>query len=643
MKKLLLIIWIIPTITFSQNWHWAKGMKGNGYDMGFDIAVDTSSNIYYAGSFSSDSIVFGTFTLKRNGRDGNAFLVKYDSSGNVLWARSSKLGYAGAHGLTIDNLGNPIITGNYYSPFISFENDTLTQDTTINMNEVASIFLVKYDPLGNVIWAKNTKSKKQDFGNSLAVDKFNNIYVAGVYTSPVVAFDTDTLYNTLSSGGNFFLAKYDPSGSVLWSRSADSSYGNCVAVDSYGNAVATGWYSISTTFGTHHISGLGFENVFLVKYDPVGNVLWVKSEGGSMNNVGNGIATDTHGNFYVTGYFQETTAFGTDTLILNPSGFGNIFIAKYDSSGNVLWAKGPGGIGNNLGYSLTIDNKDNLYLKSGSNAAAIAFDSINLTLPYNGHYYICLTKYDSTGNAVCATALPDGGNEWNRISADASGNLYFGGYYDTTFVIGADTLYKGLGYGNIFISKVGLDCVPTSTCVASIADSLFNISPLNWGILAQYSPQVTNAMWYWGDGTSSAGLYPSHTYSVSGWYTICATAYTFCGDSASICHNDSIYKISSNNSMININVVSGVNAVNAFVNNKSAAIYPNPTTGFFTVQSNTAYEQTVDIYDLKGNHIFSKSIAGTESIDATTFDSGIYTVIIKNNTGATNKKLVIVR
>lgn len=126
MKKLLFIIWLMPTLVFSQYWDWARGIKGNQYDMGVDIAVDSSSNIYYAGQFSSDSIVFGTYTLRRNGRDGNAFLVKYDTLGNVLWARSSALGYSGAHGLAIDVFGNPVITGNYYSPMISFGNNTLS-------------------------------------------------------------------------------------------------------------------------------------------------------------------------------------------------------------------------------------------------------------------------------------------------------------------------------------------------------------------------------------------------------------------------------------------------------------------------------------------------------------------------------------
>lgn len=416
MKKFLLIMWLVPVITFSQNWHWAKGIKGNYYDMGVDIAVDASANIYQTGSFSSDSIVFGAFTLKRNGRDGNAFLVKYDSLGNVLWAKSSELGYAGAHGLAIDKLGNPVITGNYLSPIVSFCNDTLREDTTLNMNEVGSIFLVKYDPMGNVLWAKNTKSKKQDYGNSIAIDISNNIYLTGTYVSDTILFDFDTLYNTapvVSGIQNFFLAKYNSSGNLLWVKSADTAVGNCVAIDSYGNAIVTGYYGQTTTFDGHSLSGPGYTDIFLVKYDSSGNVLWAKSEGGLNNNFGNGVATDTHGNSYVTGYYEEPTNFGIFPLSLNPSGLANIFIAKYDSAGNVLWAKGPGGNGNNLGYSVSTDIKGDVYLKSGVNAFSIAFDSINLSLPYSGHYYICLTKYDSSGNAVCATSLPAGGNEWN--------------------------------------------------------------------------------------------------------------------------------------------------------------------------------------------------------------------------------------
>lgn len=232
----------------------------------------------------------------------------------------------------------------------------------------------------------------------------------------------------------------------------------------------------------------------------------------------------------------------------------------------------------------------------------------------------------------------------NGIANDAFGNTYFGGYYDCNpFIVGSDTLYRGTGYGNIFIAKVSLDCVPTPTCVASISDSLFNISPLNWGILPHYPSQVTNAVWYWGDGTFTIGLYPSHTYTVGGWYNICATVYTSCGDSANICNNDSIYKISSNNSMINVNVVSNTTDIHTALNNNSLSVYPNPTNGAFQITSNTTDKLSVELYDVNGRHVFSNVVVGTADINANSLDNGIYTLTIKNGYSTTNKKLVVAR
>ena len=216
------------------------------------------------------------------------------------------------------------------------------------------------------------------------------------------------------------------------------------------------------------------------------------------------------------------------------------------------------------------------------------------------------------------------------------------------YSVGAD--FDGDGKTDLAVANdqnnisVLLNCTPTSTCVASVTDSLFNISPLNWGVVPQYSSQVTSAIWHWGDGTSTNGLYPSHTYTTSGWYNICVTVYTSCGDSASTCRNDTLYKMSNNNSMVNINIMASANGINQITSTSNqVTVYPNPTSDQFFIDANTTDKLTVDMYDVNGRHVFSTSVMDKSNINVATLDNGIYTLTIRTTGQVTNKKLVIAR
>ena len=176
-------------------------------------------------------------------------------------------------------------------------------------------------------------------------------------------------------------------------------------------------------------------------------------------------------------------------------------------------------------------------------------------------------------------------------------------------------------------ASVILNCTPTPTCVASVTDSLYNISPLNWGITPNYSPQVTSAAWNWGDGTSTNALYPSHTYTTAGWYNICVTVYTSCGDSSSTCRNDTLFRTANNSSMVNINVLQSPNGIGQIESSASQiSIYPNPSNNNITIQSSTSLG-AISIYNSLGEIVLqTKSKNTQEQIDVSKFPSGIYMV-----------------
>src|ERR1017187_277119 len=185
-------------------------------------------------------------------------------------------------------------------------------------------------------WARSSGGISDDEGMSIAVDGSGNRYVTGYFHSSTITFGTTTLTNNgTGTTEDMFIVKYDPNGNVLWAKSAGGSgfdWGHGIAVDSSGNSYVTGYLGSSPiTFGSIILTNPG---MFIAKYNANGNVVWAKSLGD--NDAGNGIAVDDSGNSYVIGsYASSTITFGTTTLTNDSAGLGDIFVVKYDSSGNV--------------------------------------------------------------------------------------------------------------------------------------------------------------------------------------------------------------------------------------------------------------------------------------------------------------------
>jgi PKD repeat protein len=119
--------------------------------------------------------------------------------------------------------------------------------------------------------------------------------------------------------------------------------------------------------------------------------------------------------------------------------------------------------------------------------------------------------------------------------------------------------------------------------------------------------QLINAVWSWGDGTSSTGLFPSHTYAQAGWYNICVTAYFSCGDTSYYCSLDSIYK--SAGQMVNVQVVNGVSVVHSAKGQFSAVkAYPNPFADELTIAFVSTASQVINctLTDVMGNVVLKQ-------------------------------------
>jgi len=306
-------------------------------------------------------------------------------------------------------------------------------------------------------WAVNPNGLSDDWGYSIAVDGTGNSYVTG-YFQGTVTFNASAPIQVTSNGGkDIFLAKYDPSGSNLWaigigSTGDDIGYG--VAVGATGVYI-TGEFQGAADFdpgaGSTILTPVGGGSdidIFFAKYNFSGSLVWAKNIGSTNNDHGYGIATDASGNCYITGSYGGGTADfdpGTGTANLTTNGVNfDIYFAKYDASGNYIWAKSIGGLGGDIGHAITVDAAGNVFI-TGEYAGTADFDpgSGTTNLTPVGNMDIFFAKYTSTGAFTWAKSIGSiGGDIGYAIAVDASGNVYIAGMFNgvADFNPGAGTL-----------------------------------------------------------------------------------------------------------------------------------------------------------------------------------------------------------
>jgi hypothetical protein len=349
---------------------WVRQVRAQA-GWGVGVGADGAGNCYLFGYFFPQ-ITFAAGEpgeVMFNALASDLFLAKYDRDGNFLWAR--KAGglfseYAGA--LAVDAAGNCYVTGRYGSDPATFGEGEPNETKLAGLggNNGEDIFVAKYDTNGKLQWAKSAGGRTGNRGNGIAVDGAGNSYVVGRYSVPSTFGPGEpnetTLNGPFPGNDEIFVAKFGLNGNLAWVRSGQSgasqNQGNGIAVDAAGNSVATGTVTGVAPFGAKFNQAQldlgGAEDIFVVKHDTNGNLQWVKMAVGPDDEFSLGVAMDSTGNAYVTGYaFNVTFGAGEigETNVIGPGG-DDIFLAKYDTNGVVQWVKSAGGPGNDRGQGM---------------------------------------------------------------------------------------------------------------------------------------------------------------------------------------------------------------------------------------------------------------------------------------------------
>ncbi len=451
----------------SPNWQWATGPTGQGVSSA--VCTDANNNVFITGHFLG-ALICGINTLNDSlGPNQDVFIAKYDAHGNVKWARSGK-GYADANAICADADGNVYVAGNFYNDSITFGSQVLTNPNQGPQN--SNIFFVKYDSVGTVVWAKNLGIINNDYALGITADAHGYIYLTGNYTGDSLTLDNITLQHL--GTGDAFIAKFDTAGIAHWVKNIGSPYvagSASVSTDPFGNVFMSGYFLGSTLYlgntNTSLTSSYAY-NVFVTKYDSSGNMRWTNYAGGNIGNGPGGIAADGAGSIFTTGYFSDTIAFGVDTIAGN--GYQNIFLAKYDSAGSLQWARATRGTYVDQANGIAVDKHGSALITGYFQSDTISFDNIELFNPI-GSQATFVAQYNTNGQALWAIA-PTGtsNNTGAAIAYNDEGIFITGTFQSSDIIFGNDTLLPSPSA--IFLAKLDTSILTNLTPVSPVADGI---------------------------------------------------------------------------------------------------------------------------------------------------------------------------
>ncbi len=239
------------------------------------------------------------------------------------------------------------------------------------------------------------------------------------------------------------MAKLDSAGNWLWAKQIGGSgiqNANALCLDDEGNIYLTGEFSTGITIEDQSLGNLGAYDIFTAKLDANGELIWLQSTGGSANDYAQDITLSVSGSLLVCGYFYGDPSFGSITL--ERVGNCDLFVAEHDSLGNWQWVINAGSANKNqFAYRLTTDPTGNIYV-AGSYTGSPTFGSTTLAADQNRDAYVA--KISPTGSWLWAKAM-GGSNQDDAyaITIDSEGYLYVSGRYMGNMLIEDEWIYGG--------------------------------------------------------------------------------------------------------------------------------------------------------------------------------------------------------
>lgn len=666
MRKITLsiILLLITMAAFAQSYQTIT-FGGQLSDNPQSIATDAFGNVYITGTFQG-TVDFdpgtGTTMLTAHADPNNpdAFIQKLDAAGSLIWVKTFE---ADPVSITADVSGNIIVTGSFHDSTDFDPGAGVAMQVSTGGND---IFVQKLDASGNLLWVRTFgDSLADDYSRAVTTDILDNVFVTGNYTG-AVDFDPSagTDIHTSNGWADIYIQKMDASGNFQWAKTfggSSTDYGYSLTTDPAGNVYVTGLFLNTVDFdpgaGTEsHVSN-GSYDVYIVKLNISGDLLWAKTFGGADDDEAFGVTISPDNTIYIMGAFSGTVDFdpGAGVTSKTVNGMHDVFILEMDNAGNLLWVNTFGGAGDDYAVALAADVSGNIYT-TGYYNAIVDFDSGTGTDNHNftdGDVFV--QKLDANGNYRWTKTFGDGaGHATSHAIAAALNTVYVTGYFGSSvdFAVGS-AVDTHVSAGDIDAFVWQYSCVNTSATInvtschsylspagntyassGTYTDVIGNSSgcdstiTINLTIVALDTTLTQN-------GNTLSSNEPGAVYQ---WYNCGADAQVYEETSVSFTPsvNGMYAVIISKNGCVDTSECiafagTGINKQNA--KNNNVTIFPNPGNGVIYMQFGSEQKNTgINIFSADGRLIRMIQMSGlTASVDLTNEERGVYFIETNSN------------
>jgi hypothetical protein len=312
------------------------------------------------------------------------------------------------------------------------------------------IFVARSDTQGNLTFTARLGDASRQACRALAVDPMGNTFLAGDFTGSI---DWGGTTQSSAGGQDGYVAKLDSTGAVRWLK-AIGDLGEqavtSVAVDAAGNVVIAGFFSGAVSFGGAPLASAGGYDIFVAKLDPEGGILWNKRFGDEADQRAFGVAADSAGNTFLVGTFAGAIDLGGD-VPLKSAGEANALVVKLGPDGGTLWSKRFGDTTAAASSSVAVDDDDGVIV-AGTFAGSIDLGGGALESEQDGGLFVA--KLDGGGEHVWSRGLgKTGAASVRSVATDGSGGVLLTGEFAGGMAIG-ETLLASAGVEDGFVARL---------------------------------------------------------------------------------------------------------------------------------------------------------------------------------------------
>jgi hypothetical protein len=418
-----------------ENFEWVITLGNTSVDQGVKVTVDSEGDIIVIGDYNGSIFMgevnnIGAQDIYLNSVDPSVFVAKYNKVGVIQWARAInpltgsqlnarsivtdansniyvvlddnitgfiQINKYNSSGVLLNSLNVPVSpvqlisdikVDSYENIYICGEFEGILPLGIFSLSSVGltSGFIAKLDSTLSFVWSKKLETTFFSSGLELGILKEDYLYVTGLFTS-----DVDLGAVSLSGSGSpdMFVGKFLTSdGTCLWAESfannSSTSFSNpSITVDPKGHILLTGSFTGTIEIENKTISSFpSTTDIFVIKLLSTGKLVWMKMCGGVSGDQAFDIESDSEENVYITGSYTGTAYFSPDEVISR--GGTDIYLTKFNKDGTLIDIVTAGGINNDKGADLVLDENENIYITGYFTGAGADFSQYVTSSPQGG-------------------------------------------------------------------------------------------------------------------------------------------------------------------------------------------------------------------------------------------------------------------